>query len=297
MKTTLLVLAGGMGSRYGGLKQLDEVGPNGESIVDYSVFDAIRAGFEKVVFIVQQNSADIFRDRYRARLANEVEVECVIQPFEPAIPRLGVVRRTKPWGTAHAVLVARAAIDGPFAVINADDYYGEESFKKMQQQLLTGVTATGYAMVGFTLGNTLSANGSVSRAICETDSSGNLIAIVERTQIIRRGDEIVDQSVNPPVVLSGKELVSMNFWGFDESFPTLVEDRFIQFANDNRDSPTAEFYIPTVVDALIKKGAATVNVLTSSEQWFGLTYAEDKAGTQRALSRLTNAKRYPSPLW
>ena len=297
MTTTLLVLAGGMGSRYGGLKQLDEVGPHGETIVDYSVFDAIRAGFGKVGFVVQQNTAEVFRERYSARLADMVEFDIAIQSVAPDIPGLGVVPRTKPWGTAHAVLVAKDAIDGPFAVINADDYYGRVSFMKMQQHLCTEVTTTRYAMVGFTLANTLSANGSVSRAICETDFSGNLVSIVERTQIIRQGSKIVDQSVSPPVILSADELVSMNFWGFDATFPAVLEDRFIQFAGDNRHSPTAEYYIPTAVDALIKEGAVTVDVLTSSEQWFGLTHAEDRVETQRALQQLSAANRYPSPLW
>lgn len=297
MNTTLLVLAGGMGSRYGGLKQLDEVGPCGETIVDYSVFDALRAGFDKVVFVVQQSTVEKFRNRYSAKLADQVEVQFVVQPVSPDIPGVGVVPRSKPWGTAHAVLVAKDAIDGPFAVINADDYYGVEAFATMHEHLLANVATDRYALVGFELEKTLSLHGSVSRAICETDSANKLTSIVERTQIIRQGDAIVDQSVNPSVVLSAGDLVSMNFWGFDVSFFSAIADSFVQFASDNRTRQKAELYIPSVVDQLINEGSVSVDVLASGEQWFGLTYADDKADLVRAMLTLSESSLYPSPLW
>lgn len=320
MKPTLVILAGGMGSRYGGLKQLDGVGPNGETIIDYSIFDSIRAGFKKIVFVVRETTVDDFKVQISDRLAarvdaggvnasadagaasaasarGPVEVEFVYQSVEPSLPGVGVVARRKPWGTGHAVLVTQDVVTDPFAVINADDYYGLSAFKLMHECLTQRVSPVHYAMVGFELGNTLSTNGSVSRAICEVDDSQRLLSIVERTRIIAKENRIVDQSASPPVALSQHDQVSMNFWGFHPSFFPALEKSFNAFAVANKANPEAEFYIPLVVDELIQNGTAAVEVLESREQWHGLTYAEDRAGIQQALAKMTDEGLYPSPLW
>lgn len=305
MKPTLVVLAGGMGSRYGGLKQLEGVGPNDETIIDYSVFDALRAGFKKIVFVVRESTAAEFEAQVVSKISdldpgsgeNEVEVEFVYQPVEPSIPGIGVVARRKPWGTAHAVLVAREAVNDPFAVINADDYYGADSFKVMLECLTQRVSPVHYSMVGFELGKTLSNNGSVSRAVCEVDDSRQLLSIVERTQIIAENHRIVDHSESPPVALSEHGQVSMNFWGFHPSFFSALEDCFIRFATENQSDPAAEFYIPIIIEELLQAGTVAVEVLKSQEQWYGLTYSEDRTGMQQALAQMTKDGLYPSPLW
>jgi len=313
MKPTLVVLAGGMGSRYGSLKQLEGVGPNNETIIDYSVFDAIRAGFKKVVFIVRESTADDFKAQVASKIAEldighnrvgtysvvggKVEVEVVYQQVEPSIPGIGVVARSKPWGTGHAVLVAREVVNDVFAVINADDYYGVDSFKVMLECLTERVSPVDYSVVGFELGKTLSSNGSVSRAICDVDDTRRLESIVERTQIIAEEHRIVDHSMGHQVVLSARDPVSMNFWGFHPSFFSALEESFTRFATEHQTDPKAEFYIPLVIEELLRAGSVAVEVLESREQWYGLTYAEDRVGMQQALARMAKEGVYPSPLW
>jgi len=297
MEPALVVLAGGIGSRYGGLKQLEGVGPGAETIVDYSVFDSIRAGFKQVVFVVRECTVDDFKAKLSGQFSSRIDVEYVYQSVDTNVPGVSGVTRTKPWGTAHAVLAARDVVNVPFAVINADDYYGVDAFRLMRKCLTDRVSPNHYAMVGYKLCNTLSCNGSVSRAICEVGNSNSLISIVEHKKIIARGGRIVDQSLSPSVVLSADELVSMNFWGFYPNFFATLEEKFIQFATENKTDLTAEFTIPAVVDALVNNGSVAVGVLQSRDQWHGLTYVQDKATMKEALLRMTEEQLYPSPLW
>ncbi len=297
MKPTLVVLAAGMGSRYGGLKQLDGVGPAQETIIDFSVYDAIRAGFGKVVFIVRESFVDDFKSKVSSRFENLIDVEFVFQPMQPDIPGLGVIERQKPWGTGHAVLVAKDVVHEPFAVVNADDYYGISSFKKMAEFLSTKVSPTHFSMVGFQLSKTLSLNGSVSRGICAMDTDRNLTTVVERTKIVVDGAKIFDQAEDPPFELDENDLVSMNFWGFDPSFFQSLEAAFIAFAKEHKDNPRAEFYIPLIVNDLVQQNKANVEVLECREQWYGVTYADDKPKVQKAIAEMMDRDLYEQPLW
>ncbi len=297
LKPTLVVLAAGMGSRYGGLKQLDGIGPAEETIIDFSVYDAIRAGFGKVVFIVRESFVEDFKNKVSARFEDLIEVEFVFQPMEPEIPGLGVVPRQKPWGTGHAMLVAKDVVKEPFAVINADDYYGISSFEKMAEFLKTKVSPSHLSMVGFQLSKTLSPNGSVSRGICAMDENRMLTTVVERTKIVINDDGIFDEAEEPAFELSENDLVSMNFWGFDASFFVKLEEHFIAFAKANKDNPRSEFYIPLIVNDLVQDGSIKVEVLECREQWYGVTYADDKPKVQKAVLEMMEQKLYKNPLW
>ncbi|MFT5168529.1 MAG: dTDP-glucose pyrophosphorylase [Saprospiraceae bacterium] len=297
MKPTLVVLAAGMGSRYGGLKQLDGVGPAEETIIDFSVYDAIRAGFGKVVFIVRESFVEDFKEKVSSRFADLIEVAFVFQPMEPDIPGLGVVPRQKPWGTGHAMLVAKDVVKEPFAVINADDYYGISSFKIMADFLNTKVTPTHFSMAGFQLSKTLSPNGSVSRGVCEMDAESNLTSVVERTKIVIEGDKINYYDEEVAFELSENTLVSMNFWGFHPEFFKDLETHFINFAKAYKDNPRSEFYIPLIINDLVQSGKVKVEVLESTEQWYGVTYAEDKPKVQKAILGMIDQGSYENPLW
>lgn len=285
MDLTLVVLAAGMGSRYGGLKQLDPVGPSGEIILDYSVSDAIKAGFNKVVFVIRREMLEQFRESVGSRYEERLTVEYAFQELEP-LPggRVSPVGRIKPWGTGHAVLVAASVVRGPFAVINADDYYGPSGFAELAR-FLSVASASEYAMVGYRLEKTLSEHGTVSRGICRANEKGFLIDITERTAIARVGEGIVAQG-NPPVLLSGEEPTSMNFWGFTPGLFAHLERLFEEFLEERGDDARAEFYLPAAVSSLIASGEATVKLLRSEDPWFGLTYPEDKAAVVAALGRL-----------
>ena len=299
MKPTLLILAAGIGSRYGGVKQMDKIGPSGESIIDYSVFDAIRAGFGKVVFVLNPNIEKDFKAIYEPRLSGKIETAYVLQELDN-IPE-GVTfnpERVKPWGTGHAVLVAKDEIDTPFAVINADDFYGREAF-----QVLSGFLSqrqndeTHYAMVGYQLKNTLSENGSVSRGVCSTHN-GLLTDVVERTKIYKEEKEkIVYEEDGKKHPISGNSLVSMNFWGFTPKYFEQSEAFFKDFILENAQQLKAEFYIPYAVNKLITRGDADVRVLESHDQWFGVTYQEDKPVTIANVKKLVKAGAYPENLW
>jgi len=283
---TLLVLAAGMGSRYGGLKQLDPVGPRGEIILDYSVRDALAAGFTKVVFVIRREMAELFRETVGVRYEGITEVAYAFQELEP-LPggRVSPPGRTKPWGTGQAVLAASQAVRGPFAVINADDYYGPSGFVSIAS-FLAESRPRHYAMVGYRLDRTLSENGSVSRGICSVDRDGRLLEIDERTAIARGADGVIVANGNPPVRLTGEEPVSMNFWGFTpDLFETLVV-LFEEFLEEKGDDPKAEFYLPAAVGRLINTGEASVKVLTTPDAWLGLTYPEDKPAVVAALAAL-----------
>lgn len=285
MDLTLVVLAAGMGSRYGGLKQLDPVGPAGEIILDYSVADALLAGFTKVVFVIRREMLEQFRDSVGARYEGRIQVDYAFQELEP-LPggRVSPAGRTKPWGTGHAVLAARPVVRAPFAVINADDYYGPGGFVKLALFLQAAETGQ-YAMIGYRLEKTLSDHGSVSRGICRMDRAGNLVDITEQTAIVRKASGIIADG-NPPVHLVGDEPTSMNFWGFTPDLFARLERLFDEFLEESGESPKAEFYLPMAVGSLVASGEVTVRLLQGDDPWYGLTYPEDRPLVVRALADL-----------
>jgi dTDP-glucose pyrophosphorylase len=300
MKPTLLVLAAGMGSRYGSLKQIDPVGPSGETIIDYSVYDAIRAGYGKVVFIIRKSFEHDFNELFIKKIKPHIDVECVYQELENIPSGFSVPEgRTKPWGTAHAILMAKNAINEPFAVINGDDFYGASAFKTMADHLISleGNYSTRYALVGYRVGNTMSEHGSVSRGVCLADEKQLLKSVTERTNIRYSGTEIVYSDGNTDVPLNADTLVSMNFWGFTPEYFRQTEPMFKDFLSANPGSLTSEYYIPTAVDYLINNDKATVACLTSDARWFGVTYKEDKPLVINKLSQLIQAGVYPAQLW
>ncbi|MEI8112202.1 MAG: sugar phosphate nucleotidyltransferase [Bacteroidia bacterium] len=299
MKPTLLILAAGMGSRFGGLKQVEPVGPNGETILEYSVFDAIRAGFGKVVFVIRESFADEFKDRFESKLAGKIEIEYVYQEVNKLPEGFELPEgREKPWGTGHAVLMAKDVISEPFAAINADDFYGAEAYQVVAKYLSQSVSGDKYAMVGYQLDNTLSEFGSVSRGICVTDENKQLTKITETHKIRQEGKQILCESENQETVeLTGKETVSMNFWGFQPSVFRNIESQFVDFLITNINLPKSEFYIPFVVFEMINQGQADVEVLKADSPWFGVTYKEDKPFVVEQIQKLTVQGIYPEKLW
>lgn len=301
MKPTLLILAAGMGSRYGGLKQVDPVGPNGEAIIEYSIYDAIRAGFGKVVFVIRESFAEAFKENFDKKLKGKIEVEYVYQELDNIPAGIQVsVEREKPWGTGHAVLVAKDVINEPFVVINADDFYGPSAYK-LTADYLNSVSGSGnndYCMVGYGLRHTLSEHGYVSRGVCQTDKEEFLKTVVERTNIERINNKIITKlDDGSDMELTGNEVVSMNFWGFSTSFFSFLETHFEKFIKNNSENPKAEFYIPFVVNELINKGEATLKVLESQDLWFGVTYKDDKGTAVESISNLISEGVYPNKLW
>ncbi len=298
MKPTLLVLAAGMGSRYGSLKQLDAIGPNGETIIDYSVFDALRAGFGKVVFIIRESFAFEFEEKVVAKFRDRIKIAYAFQPMDVEFEDIqDMPPREKPWGTGHAVLVAKDIIKEPFAVVNADDYYGITSFQKMADFLTRRTTSNHYSMVGFILSKTLSDNGSVSRGICHSNENHYLKNVVETTNIERVDGNIHFDSDGNKGTLTDNTLVSMNLWGFHPAFFETLEIHFKQFVRKNYKNPRSEFYIPLVVNELIENEEAMVEVIPSVEKWYGVTYKEDKPIIQDAIRKMTMEGLYPNPLW
>ncbi len=300
MKPTLFVLAAGMGSRYGGLKQLDGLGPNGETIMDYSVFDAERAGFGKVVFVIRKSFEEDFRNIVLKKYEGVIETEVVFQDITD-VPEGFTYNpeRTKPWGTNHAVLMGKDVIREPFAVINADDFYGKDAFAVMAE-FLRGVTGkqNEYCMVGYRVGNTLSESGSVSRGVCVVDENGNLTNVVERTSIKRKGDDIVfiDEE-GKEVVIGENTPVSMNMWGFTPDYFDYSLDDFKKFLAEYGNELKSEFFIPLVVNNLIISGKVTCKVLDSTAKWFGVTYAEDRAEVVAKIQKLIDEGIYPAKLY
>jgi dTDP-glucose pyrophosphorylase len=301
MKPTLLVLAAGMGSRYGSLKQIDPVGPSGETIIDYSIYDAIRAGFGKVVFIIRKSFEQEFKDIFITKLQPYIQVEYVFQEIDK-VPE-GITfspERTKPWGTAHAVLMAKDVIHEPFAVINGDDFYGSEAFRTMADYLvsLTTEQQTQYSLVGYQVGNTMSEHGTVSRGVCLENESNQLLSVTECHDIQYATDGIVYKKADETFVsLKPETLVSMNFWGFTPTYFKQTESIFSGFLQENTDSLKAEFYIPYAIDKLINDGSASVKVLRSDAKWFGVTYKEDKPQVIEKLAQLIKSGVYPAQLW
>ncbi|SEW54750.1 sugar phosphate nucleotidyltransferase [Chitinophaga arvensicola] len=298
MQPTLLILAAGMASRYGSLKQIQEFGPSGETIIDYSIHDAISAGFGKIVFIIRENFAADFKEIFEPKLKGRVAVDYVYQEMDAFLGDHQVpADRTKPWGTAHAVLCAKNAINEPFAVINADDFYGTDAFVKMADFLKNECSPNLYSVVGYELGKTISEHGSVSRGVCEV-SGGNLAAINERTKIYKDNDQIVyeeaDGSKHP---LSADTPVSMNFWGFHPSVFELSQSLFNEFLDKSIDNPKSEFFITIVADEFTRRKIGEVKVIPTSAKWFGVTYKEDAPGVQASLSALVANGEYPDNLW
>ena len=300
MKPTLFVLAAGMGSRYGGLKQLDGLGPNGETIMDYSVFDAKRAGFGKVVFVIRKSFEEDFRTIVLKKYEGVIDTEVVFQDITD-VPEGFTYNpeRTKPWGTNHAVLMGKGVILEPFAVINADDFYGKDAFEVMAEFLLGVVGKKNeYCMVGYRVGNTLSESGSVSRGVCVVDEKGNLTNVVERTSIERKGDDIIYIDENGNEVAIGENTpVSMNMWGFTPDYFDYSLDDFKKFLTEYGQELKSEFFIPLVVNDLIVAGKATCKVLDSSAKWFGVTYAEDRPEVVAKIQALINSGVYPAKLY
>lgn len=298
-KPTLLILAAGMGSRYGGVKQLDQFGPNGETIIDYSLFDAIRAGFGKIVFIIREELKNDFIEIFEPKLKGKIDYDFAIQSVQSYVPEnLGKVERQKPWGTGHAVLCAREQTSTPFAVINADDFYGFEAFQVMADFLSSNTDETCHSMVGYQLKNTLSENGSVSRGVCELDENGFLNVVTERTKIYRaEAGGIVYEEGENQTALAEETPVSMNFWGFMPNVFPVIKEMFDDYSVKNIDSPKAEFYIPTVMSYMIQKNIGKCKVFSSESEWFGVTYPEDKPMVMDELKKLTEKGKYPANLW
>ena len=299
MKPTLFVLAAGMGSRYGGLKQIDGLGPNGETIMDYSVYDALRAGFGKVVFVIRKDFEEAFREVVISKYADKVPCEVCFQSVDK-VPEGCTYNpeRTKPWGTNHAVLMAKDLIREPFAVINADDFYGRESFQVLADYLKSVEGTKGkYCMVGYRVANTLSENGSVSRGVCATDENGYLTDVVERTKIEKVGDKIIYTEDGVDTEISPNSPVSMNMWGFTPEYFEYVEKAFVEFLQARGQELKSEFYIPTLVNDMIRSGEATCKVLDTTSKWFGVTYAEDRPQVVMKINSLVKEGVYPEKLF
>jgi hypothetical protein len=296
---TLLVLAAGMGSRYGGLKQVDGMGPSGEAILEYSIFDALRAGFGDILLVIRKEIEEPFRDAIGRRLEAVAPIRYAYQELDSCIDWTDdIPHRSKPWGTAHALLAAAPELDRPFAVVNADDFYGAGGYQGVVD-FFSGVAVgnpNAHCLPGYRLGNTLSENGTVSRGVCEVDSAGRLARIVERKEIGWKDGALVD-AADGDAVVSPDSAVSMNFWGLQLSVLDEIRPRFQAFVEANRDNPKAELYLPVLMGELVTEGSATVDVLTMDEPWFGVTYPEDKPLVQASLAGVVDAGLYPSPLW
>lgn len=303
-KPVLVIMAAGMGSRYGGLKQIDPIDAEGHIIMDFSIYDAVKAGFEKVVFIIKKENEADFRESIGNRMEKQIQVEYVFQDLYNIPEGFEVPKdRVKPWGTGHAVLSCLSVIDGPFAVINADDYYGQQAFRMIYDFLTSHADGETYqyTMVGYLLENTLTENGHVARGICETDENNKLTKITERTRIEKHGDgpAYTEDDGATWTGLSADTVVSMNMWGFSASMLSELNARFAGFLEENlpKNPLKCEYFLPFVVDELIREKKAEVTVLKSRDRWYGVTYKEDKPVVVKAIQSLKDAGRYPQKLW
>jgi hypothetical protein len=299
MKPTLLVLAAGMGTRYGGNKQLDEVGPSGETIIDYSIYDAIRAGFGKIVFVIRRDIEEQVKERFVERLQGKIEVDYVFQEITNLPEGVTVAHdRSKPWGTSHAILVTKDKIKEPFGVINADDYYGVESFKILKDFLVNDKSPDNYCIVGYKLGNTLSDHGHVNRGVCKTNDEGYLSHIVETRQIEKTKDGATAPGPDGKLIhFKGDEIVSMNLWGFKPSCYEFLGKEFRNFINKYGMDLKSELDIPTSVDKFVKNGEITIKILMSNERWFGVTYREDKPFVVESIKKMIRKGIYPARIY
>jgi NDP-sugar pyrophosphorylase family protein len=299
MKPTLLILAAGMASRYGSMKQIQGFGPSGETIMDYSIYDAIQSGFKKIVFIIRKDFAADFRDIMEPKWGKKVEIAYVYQElrnylegFQPPADRV------KPWGTAHAVLCAKPAIHDPFAVINADDFYGKDAFEKAYLFLTSACNATTYSIIGYDLAKTLSENGSVSRGVCEVDKNNNLVSIHERTKIYRNEQgKITYEEDGKTFQVPDDSKVSMNFWCFDPAVFGFIEKIFKEFLAASGKDPKSEFFIPIIGDRFIHEGKGKIKIIPTASSWFGVTYKEDAPSVQDSINQLVAAGEYPGKLY
>lgn len=287
-----------MASRYGSMKQIDGFGPNQETIIDYSIYDAIQAGFGKVVFIIKEEFLDNFKAIFEPKLAGKIAVDYVFQNFD--LQQYGIdyeVKRAKPWGTAHAVLAARNVVKEPFCVINADDFYGLDAYQKMVKFLTEEVTNSNYSMIGYEIGKTLSDYGSVSRGVCKVSADGYLEEVIERTKVMPVGDTIVYEEDEKQYPLPFESRVSMNFWGFTPEMFKYTEKMFRDFVEVNKENSKAEFFIPLVAENLLSSETADFKVIPTDNKWFGVTYKEDKPIVQASIDQLIKDGKYPENLW
>lgn len=297
MQATLVILAAGMASRYGSMKQIQGFGPGGETIMGYSIYDAIRAGFTKVVFIIRREFANDFKQIFEPKLKDKVATEYVFQDMDSFTEGISLpADRKKPWGTAHAVLCAMDAVKDPFAVINADDFYGRNAFESAFDFLKNDCTESNYAIVGYDLLRTLSDYGTVNRGVCTLDNIGNLVSITERLNIAKKDGKIICDDGLEPKELGLDTKVSMNFWCFHPSFFSYTQKIFREFLQQHGHEPKAEFFIPIVADQFIKEGGR-VEVVPTTSSWFGVTYKEDAPFVEKSLNDLINAGEYPARLW
>ncbi len=299
MKPTLVVLAAGMASRYGSMKQTQGFGPAGETIMEYSIYDAIRAGFGKVVFLIREEFETMFQENFGNKLAGKIEVGYAFQELTKYVgSRTVPAERKKPWGTAHAVLCCKGIVNEPFAVINADDFYGRDGFKKAYKFLTTAAAPNKYAIIGYELKKTLSDNGSVSRGVCNVDAAGNLLDINERTKIYRNEQGVITYEDEGGLhEVSEDASVSMNFFAFPPEFIDQCETYFGEFLDAEINNPKSEFFIPLVVDKAVKSGNISVKIIPTSSQWFGVTYKEDAPEVKASVDRLVADAEYPASLW
>lgn len=299
MKPTLLVLAAGMGTRYGGNKQLDKVGPSGETIIDYSIYDAIRAGFGKIVFVIRRDIEDQVRERFVEKLRGKIEVDYVFQEITDLPQGVKVSdERQKPWGTSHAILVTEKKISEPFGVINADDYYGVESFEILKDFLLNDMDPNRYCIVGYKLGNTLSEHGHVNRGVCKAGGDGYLSHIAEIRQIEKTKDGAKALSPDGTTInFTGNEIVSMNLWGFKPSCYSFLGKEFRHFLDSHGMDPKSELDIPTSIDKFVKSGEVTIKILMSDDRWFGVTYREDKPYVVDSIRKMIRDGIYPARIY
>ncbi|QZE15576.1 nucleotidyltransferase [Halosquirtibacter laminarini] len=298
MKPTLLILAAGMGSRYGGLKQLDAFGPSGETILEYSIYDAIRAGFGKVVFVIRKSFSEEFKTKFASKLEGKIEVEYVYQELDNLPEGFSLPEgRVKPWGTGHAVLVAKDVIKEPFAIINADDFYGKDAFVELSQYLSSCTKQSEYCMVGYHLHKTLSDFGSVSRGVCKTDDNDMLVEITERTKIVGEEDGIYYYEGDEKTALDPKTAVSMNCWAFMPGFFDYLQAGFVSFLENAGSEMKSEYFFPFEVSDQLKNNNITVKVLDSDADWFGVTYPDDKPDVLSKLNGLIQRGDYPENLW
>jgi len=294
---TLLVLAAGIGSRYGGIKQIDGFGPSGETIMDYSLYDAIRAGFTKVVFIVREEILETVKEKFLPKIKGKIEAEFVVQSLDKLVPQqYKHADRVKPYGTGHAVLCAKDVINEPFVAINADDFYGKDAFESIANYFAND-TSGAHAMVGFTLSKVLSEHGSVSRGVGEKDSQGFLKTVVERTVIVKENDKIISKEPEGDRILDPNAPTSMNFWGFHPSVFTLADSMFTEFLQTSHQNLKSEFYIPLIVNEVIHRNIGKVKVLGGGNIWFGVTYKDDKDEVSGKIQDLVSKGEYPENLW
>ena len=298
MQPTLLILAAGMASRYGSMKQTEGFGPAGETIMEYSVYDAIRAGFGKVVFIIRKDFAEGFKNTFEPKLKGKIKTAYVYQEMNSYLNGMPIPEgRTKPWGTAHAILCAKEVIKEPFAVINADDFYGQDAFIKAASFLKNDCNEKTYSIIGYELAKTLSEHGTVSRGVCQVDADNNLVSIKERTKIYREADTIVYEDEDGKHEVPFDSSVSMNFWCFHQALFPVTEKLFHQFVKENNHNIKAEFFIPLIGDEFVKTGGGTIKVIPCSSQWFGVTYKEDAPVVKTCIDKLVADGEYPSSLW